>query len=95
VLRKLPLHKLERRYFFETDMLYRLNTIRAVVHDVPMDAVYADEESNLKISKVLPEFLGKHVSRIFRRYFYLYLLSLAECTGSTACPVASPHLAAR
>jgi dolichol-phosphate mannosyltransferase len=74
VLRKLPLDKIERRYFFETDMLYRLNTIRAVVRDIPMDAVYADEESNLKVSKVLPEFLRKHVSRIFRRYFYLYLL---------------------
>ncbi|WP_313560408.1 glycosyltransferase family 2 protein [Diaphorobacter nitroreducens] len=93
VLRKLPLHKLERRYFFETDMLYRLNTIRAVVHDVPMDAVYADEESNLKISKVLPEFLGKHVSRIFRRYFYLYLLrdfnvgSLYSILGVLLCMV--------
>ena len=74
VLRRLPLDKLERRYFFETDMLYHLNTIRAVVHDVPMDAVYADEESSLKVSKVLPEFMGKHVTRFFKRYFYLYLL---------------------
>ena len=74
VLRRLPLHKLERRYFFETDMLYHLNTIRAVVHDVPMDSVYADEESNLKVSKVLPEFLRKHASRVAKRYFYLYLL---------------------
>jgi hypothetical protein len=62
VLRKLPLEKLERGYFFETDMLYQLNTIRAVVHDVPMDAVYAEEESNLKVFKVLPEFLCKHIA---------------------------------
>lgn len=74
VLRKLPLEKLERRYFFETDMLYHLNTIRGVVQDVPMDAVYADEESNLKVSKVMPEFLRKHASRLFKRYAYLYLL---------------------
>lgn len=74
VLRELPLHKLEKRYFFETDMLYRLNTVRAVVRDVPMDSVYADEESSLKVSKVLPEFMVKHVSRFFRRYVYLYLL---------------------
>lgn len=74
VLRKLPLEKLERRYFFETDMLYHLNTIRAVVHDVPMDSVYADEESNLKVSKVLPEFLHKHAARLVKRYVYLYLL---------------------
>ena len=57
VLREMPLHKLEKRYFFETDMLYHLHTMRAVVHDVPMDAVYADEESSLKVSKVLPEFM--------------------------------------
>lgn len=91
VLRKLPLEKLERRYFFETDMLYHLNTIRAVVHDVPMDAVYADEESNLKVSKVLPEFLRKHAVRLVRRYAYLYLLrdfnigSLYSLLGAALC----------
>lgn len=74
VLAELPLDKLERRYFFETDMLFRLNTLRAVVKDVPMDSVYADEESNLKVGKVLPEFLRKHLSRLCRRYFYNYLL---------------------
>ena len=91
VLRELPLHKLERRYFFETDMLYHLNTIRAVVHDVPMDAVYADEESSLKVSKVLPEFMVKHVNRFFKRYVYLYLLrdfnigSLYSLLGVVLC----------
>ena len=91
VLRELPLHKLEQRYFFETDMLYHLNTIRAVVHDVPMDAVYADEESSLKVSKVLPEFMVKHVNRFFKRYVYLYLLrdfnigSLYSLLGVVLC----------
>lgn len=74
VLAELPLDKLERRYFFETDMLFRLYTVRAVVRDVPMDAVYADEESNLKVSRVLPEFMGKHLSRLFKRYVYVYWL---------------------
>ncbi len=74
VLAELPLEKLERRYFFETDMLFRLNTVRAVVKDIPMDSVYADEESNLKIGKVLPEFLRKHTSRLWRRYVYNYLV---------------------
>ncbi len=74
VLAELPLDKLERRYFFETDLLFRLNTVRAVVRDIPMDSVYADEESNLKVGKVLPEFLGKHMSRLWRRYVYNYLV---------------------
>lgn len=74
VLRELPLEKIEKRYFFETDMLYQLNLVRAVVHDIPMDAVYADEESSLKISKVLPEFALKHLIRLFKRYCYQYLI---------------------
>src|SRR6185369_13889923 len=41
VLKRLPLDKISQRYFFETDMLFRLNTVRAVVVDVPMDARYA------------------------------------------------------
>src|SRR5262249_39074317 len=49
--RHLPFDKISKRYFFETDMLFRLNTINAVVVDVPMDASYGDEVSNLKISK--------------------------------------------
>lgn len=74
VLRELPLDKIEKRYFFETDMLFRLNTIRAVVKDVPMDSVYADEESQLHVRKVVPEFLAKHASRLWRRYAYSYLV---------------------
>ncbi len=74
LVRELPLDKLEQRYFFETDMLFRLNILRAVVRDIPMDAVYADEESNLRISRVLPEFFVKHISRLARRYVYSYLV---------------------
>jgi glycosyltransferase involved in cell wall biosynthesis len=91
VLRELPLDKLERRYFFESDMLYHLNIIRAVVHDVPMDAVYADEQSNLKIARALPEFLFKHIQRFCKRYVYVYLLrdfnlgSLYSLFGALLC----------
>ena len=70
----LPFDKISRRYFFETDMLFRLNTLRAVVVDVPMNAHYADEESNLKISKILPEFTVKHLRNFTKRIFYNYYL---------------------
>ncbi|GAB3360106.1 MULTISPECIES: glycosyltransferase family 2 protein [Giesbergeria] len=70
----LPFSKISRRYFFETDMLFRLNTLKAVVVDVPMDAHYADEESNLKIGKILPEFLAKHTINFSKRIFYNYYL---------------------
>lgn len=74
VARHLPFHKISRRYFFETDMLFRLNTLNAAVCDVPMAAVYADEESNLKISRIVTEFLAKHTRNFFKRLFYNYYL---------------------
>lgn len=70
----LPFHKISKRYFFETDMLFRLNTIGAVVVDVPMDAKYADEVSNLKISRIATEFLFKHVRNFGKRVLYNYYL---------------------
>lgn len=74
VARQLPFAKISRRYFFETDMLFRLNTVRAVVVDVPMDAKYGDEVSNLKISKIIGEFLFKHARNLGKRIFYNYYL---------------------
>lgn len=70
----LPRNKISHRYFFETDMLFRLNILRAVVIDIPMDAKYDDEVSNLKISKVVGEFLLKHVRNMSKRVFYNYYL---------------------
>lgn len=74
VARRLPFQKISTRYFFETDMLFRLNTLRAVIVDIPMDAKYGDEVSNLKISKILGEFLAKHIRNFGKRIFYNYYL---------------------
>lgn len=70
----LPHEKISSRYFFETDMLFRLGTFRAVVVDVPMDAHYGDEVSNLRVGRVLGEFLIKHVRNFCKRVFYNYFL---------------------
>jgi glycosyltransferase involved in cell wall biosynthesis len=72
--RYLPFDKISKRYFFESDMLFRLNTLCAVVVDVPMDAVYADEVSNLRISRIATEFLYKHTANFCKRLFYNYYL---------------------
>jgi len=74
VARHLPFNKISHRYFFETDMLFRLNTLRAVVVDIPMDAKYGDEVSNLKISKIVVEFFFKHIRNLGKRIFYNYYL---------------------
>lgn len=74
VAQKLPLAKISQRYFFESDMLFRLNTLKAVVLDIPMQARCASEISNLKIRKVIFEFAGKHARNFFKRIFYNYYL---------------------
>ena len=74
VARLLPLDKVSQRYFFETDILFRLNTVRAVVVDVPMQARYGDEVSHLKISKIIGEFLFKHLRNFTKRVLYNYYL---------------------
>jgi hypothetical protein len=74
VARHLPMAKISRRYFFETDMLFRLNIVRAVVVDVPMDAAYGSEVSNLRIRRIVGEFLAKHTRNFFKRIAYNYFL---------------------
>jgi dolichol-phosphate mannosyltransferase len=73
-LRMLPLDKISRRYFFETDLLFRLGTVRAVVQDIPMDARYGNEISGLRVSRIFGEFLFKHVRNLVKRIFYNYFL---------------------
>ena len=73
-LKQLPLEKISNRYFFESDMLFRLNLARAVVVDIPMDAVYGEEKSNLSIVRTLFEFPTKHSRNFIKRIAYSYYL---------------------
>ncbi|ANY77712.1 glycosyl transferase family 2 [Microvirga ossetica] len=74
VLRIMNLDRLHERYFFESDMLFRLNIIRAKVVDIPMLAKYADEESGLKISKIIGPFMLGHLKNMAKRIGYNYYL---------------------
>lgn len=65
--------KIAQRFFFETDLLYHLGVLRAVVRDVPMPARYADEVSNIRILDVIGPFALRHlrnfVQRVLGQYF--------------------------
>lgn len=74
VLSHIPLEKLDERYFFESDMLFRLGVLRAKVVDIPMDSKYGDEVSSLSIQKVLLEFPPKYLNRLFKRIGYNYFM---------------------
>jgi glycosyltransferase involved in cell wall biosynthesis len=74
VARDLPLERVSPRFFFESDMLFHLNTVQAVVVDVPMDAAYGDEQSSLSVARAVLEFSVKHLGNAVRRIFYNYYL---------------------
>lgn len=74
VARELPLDKISQRYFFESDMLFRLSLIRALVIDIPMHAVYGDEKSGLSIRLVFFEFFFNHIKNFGKRLVYNYFL---------------------
>lgn len=68
----LEISEISNRYFFESDMLHHLYLQNAQVIDIPMEANYGNEKSNLKIWKIVPEFLFKHTRNTFRRIIYSY-----------------------
>ena len=74
VARALPFAKLSPGFFFESDLLFRLNLLGAVVADVPMEARYGGERSSLLIRKVVIEFPFKHMRNTLKRFCYGYFL---------------------
>lgn len=70
----IEIDKVSQRYFFESDLLFRLGLARAVVLDIPMESKYEDEVSNLKISNVTFEFALKHLRNFAKRIIYQYFI---------------------
>lgn len=66
--------ELAHGYFFESDLLFRLGGLNAVVVDVPMQAKYGDEESSLSIRRVFMSFLLGHLGNAYRRIFDTYFV---------------------
>lgn len=74
VARRVMEKKVSRRFFFETDLLYHLGTLRAVVRDVPVPARYGDEVSNLRISGIVGPFALRHLQNFVRRILGQYFV---------------------
>ena len=74
MLRGITLEMLSKRFFFESDLLFRLSLARAVVWDIPMESRYGTEKSNLSISRAVFEFTWKHGVNFHKRLFYNYYL---------------------
>ncbi len=66
--------RVSRRFFFETDLLYHLSTVRAVVRDVPMPARYGDEVSNIRVGAIVGPFAFRHLRNFFHRVLGQYFV---------------------
>lgn len=73
MLRRLPLLRLAPRYFFETDLLVRLNILGARVADVPFPARYEGAPSSLSVWRELLRFPPRLIVSVARRVFWRYL----------------------
>ena len=74
IFRLLPHAKIAERFFFESDMLFRVNLLRAHVVDVPIRAHYGGEFSNLRIARVILPFIWYHLRNAAKRIAYSYFL---------------------
>ncbi|MEW5975505.1 MAG: glycosyltransferase family 2 protein [Acidobacteriota bacterium] len=72
-LQRLPLSHLAKRYFFEIDLLIRLNIIEARVAEVPFPARYGDEPSSLSPWRTLVTFPVQLAAGLARRIFWRYV----------------------
>jgi glycosyltransferase involved in cell wall biosynthesis len=94
-LLRLDLSKIARGYAFENDLLIWLNIANARAKDVPIPAVYGEEVSSMKISRVIGSIGGllirgfwrrmllKHVLASFSPVALLFFTGLALCTFGT------------
>jgi dolichol-phosphate mannosyltransferase len=70
----IPVSKVDNRYFFESDMLFRLHLARAVIQDIPIPTKYGTEVSGLSESRAIFEFAYKHHRNFVKRILIEYYL---------------------
>ncbi len=70
----LPFDQIHNRYFFESDLLFRLGAIRARVLELPINSTYVDETSHLNELHCLLVFPMLHARNFCKRIFYNYFL---------------------
>jgi glycosyltransferase involved in cell wall biosynthesis len=75
LLKMIDLDSVAKDYFFENDMLIWLNTADARVVDVPIETLYGEEVSDVRISKVMwsfpPRLLRGWFFRVGRKYLVM------------------------
>ncbi len=73
-LKKIALNRIDDRFFFESSMLIELYYTNALVKDIPMEAIYNNEKSNLSLSHSFITFPSKLFFAFIRRIILKYFL---------------------
>lgn len=73
-LERLPVDQIARRYDFENDLLINLNILRVPARDVPIPAVYGDEVSGMRLTRVAPRLLRTLYRGFWRRIWWKYVI---------------------
>lgn len=74
VLNKIYLDKLDNKYFFETDLLFRCSLLNVVIGEVTMTALYENNHSSLRPFKEIFNFFVRHLVVFTKRIAYQYFL---------------------
>jgi glycosyltransferase involved in cell wall biosynthesis len=74
VLRRLSLDRIALGYQFENDLLINLSILRVRARDVPIPAVYGDEVSGMRLSRVIPQIGGLLFVGFWKRILLKYVL---------------------
>lgn len=90
-LERLNFDRIAKRYEFENDLLINLNILNVRATDVPIPAVYGNEVSGMRMTKVVPaisrllfkgfwkRIIGKYVMRSFSPIALFLFTGLALC----------------
>ena len=74
VLNKIYLDKLDNKYFFETDLLFRCSLLNVVIGEVTMTTLYENNHSSLRPFKEIFNFFVRHLVVFTKRIAYQYFL---------------------
>ncbi|WNK01301.1 glycosyltransferase family 2 protein [Thalassospiraceae bacterium LMO-JJ14] len=97
VAKDLPLDDIAKDFFFESDMLYHLSELKAVVRDVAMRAQYGEETSHLVVHRIFWPFIKGHTRNTWRRLIDTYFVreinmaSLELMLGALLLPAGSAY----
>lgn len=73
-LEKLPFEHIGRRYDYENTLLIALSIMGAKIKDVPVPAIYGDEESTIPVFKTTLRALRVVWKGFWRRMYYKYVV---------------------